>query len=229
MYFPAFYMTKELVTAKDKPNFRKCLEQYRTNMREDLNALWKIWVPATAINFAFMPFYMRIPFVAGVSLLWTCVLSTMRGGDLEHAQDMVGGAVTGASLHIMEEALHYRNLQFETLELDPARNHIIITASGRDRPGWVALLSRAVADFGGSVTESKMVRLGDEFIILMHVSVPPQLQRTLIDAIRKKSELKPLNVKCKTISRRKTGTYQEPLSGVQIRCVGEDKYVSCFL
>lgn len=226
MYFPAFYCTKEFVIQKE-PDLKRCLADYRRNMSEDLHALWKIWVPATAINFAFMPMHARIPFVACVSLLWTCILSTMRGGDLGHAEDMVGGAVTGATLHMMEEdLLHNKNYLFtEPVNLEPGKNHIVITASGRDKPGWVALLSRAVVDAGGSVTESRMVRLGDEFIILMHVAVLPEEQQKLIRAVRRADKLKPLNVKFTPISRRKTGSYELPRSGVRIRCVGADKCV----
>ena len=224
MYFPAFYCTKEIVMAEGQADLRRCLQEYQRNMWEDLQALWKIWVPATMVNFAFMPMHLRIPFVAGVSLLWTCILSTMRGGDVGHADELVGGAVTGASLHIMEEALHEAGGLFtQPIELDPSKNHIVITASGRDKPGWVALLSRAVCSAGGSVTESKMVRLGDEFIILMHVEVDPAERRTLLSKVQKEPSLKALSIHCKTISRRKTGTYQAPLSGVRIRCVGADK------
>jgi predicted amino acid-binding ACT domain protein len=225
LYFPAFYCTKEMVMQKD-PNFQRCLSDYRRNMMEDLHALWKIWVPATLINFAFMPMHARIPFTAAVSLLWTCVLSTMRGGDIAHAEDMVGGEVTGATLHMMEEELLHSTssnyLFTEPINLAPDKHHMVITASGRDRPGWVALLSRAVADGGGSVTESRMVRLGDEFIILMHVAVPPSGQREMLRKIRLQKSLQPLNIKCTSISRRKTGTYEAPLSGVRIRCIGAD-------
>jgi predicted amino acid-binding ACT domain protein len=190
-------------------------------------ALWKIWVPATIVNFAFMPMHARIPFTAGVSLLWTCILSMMRGGDLEHAQDLVGGAVTGATLHMIEEDLLHSTQNYlftEPVNLEIGKNHIVLTASGRDKPGWVALLSRTIADAGGSVTESRMVRLGDEFIILMHVSVLPQQQRTMLQALRKTESLKQLNVKCTSITRRNTGFHQA-LSGVRIWCVGADKYV----
>lgn len=225
MYFPAFYCTKELVMQKN-PDFSRCLADYRRNMSEDLQALWKIWVPATLVNFAFMPMYARIPFTAGVSLLWTCILSTMRGGDVEHADDMIGGAVTSATLHMVEEDLLYGSQNYlftEPVNLETGKNHVVLTASGRDRPGWVALLSRAVTDAGGSVTESRMVRLGDEFIILMHVAVPPEQQRSMLQALRKKDSLKALNVKSTSIARRKTGSYQAPLSGVRIRCVGADQ------
>jgi hypothetical protein len=81
MYFPVFYCTRELVV-HDKPDLKRCLNEYRGNMKEDLVALWKVWVPSTIINFAFMPMWARIPFVAATSLLWTSILSAMRGGDV---------------------------------------------------------------------------------------------------------------------------------------------------
>lgn len=221
MYFPAFYCTKELVMSKGDPNLSRALADYRRNMSEDLKALWKVWVPATFVNFAFMPMYARIPFVAGVSLLWTCILSTMRGGDVVHGDDMMGGAVTGATLTIMKEG--FGTLFTEPLELDKTQSHIMITASGHDKPGWVAYLSRAVSDAGGNVTHSKMVRLGQEFIVQMHVSVPPEDHRTLVKTLRKAKTLQGLNINCNTIARRGTGTFQAPLMGVRVRCVGPDK------
>jgi predicted amino acid-binding ACT domain protein len=150
----------------------------------------------------------------------------MRGGDIEHAQDLIGGAVTGASLHIVEEGFAEASFLFtETIQLDSQKSHVLITASGRDKPGWVAQLSRHVADAGGSVTESKMVRLGDEFIILMHVAIDPEQQKILTNTIGKSQQLKPLQIKCQNISKRKTGTYQAAVSGVRIHCSGADKDV----
>lgn len=193
----------------------------RKNMKDDLIALWKIWVPATVINFAFMPMHARIPFVACVSLLWTCILSAMRGGDLVHGEELAGGAVTGATLTMIEEEIS----AFFTspVELDREKQHLMISASGHDKPGWVALVSRAVADAGGNITHSRMVRLGSEFIILMHVSVEPGKYPVLLKQIQTNPNLKPLNVQCNTISRRRTGTFQPAVMGVRVRCVGPDK------
>ena len=55
------------------------MDKYRTEIKDSCVALWKIWVPAQAINFAFVPRHMRIPFVAAVSFGWTVVLSVMQG------------------------------------------------------------------------------------------------------------------------------------------------------
>lgn len=220
MYFPAFYMTKEIVMSPN-PDLSRALNDYKRNMKEDLAALWKVWVPATLVNFSFMPMHMRIPFVAGVSLMWTCILSTMRGGDVAHGEDMAGGAVTGATLTYMTEGLG--TLFTQPLELDRDMSHMMITASGHDKPGWVAVLSRAVAKEGGNVTHSRMVRLGQEFIIQMHVSVKPQDHRKFVNALKKNQVLKPLQIQCNTIKRRHTGTYEAPVLGVRIRCVGVDR------
>lgn len=205
----------------EKSDLGKAIADYRENMREDLLALWKVWIPATVVNFAFMPMYARIPFAAGVSLLWTCILSSMRGGDVVHGEDMAGGAVTGATLTIMKEGID--SLFTTPLELERDMSHIVITASGHDKPGWVALLSRAVSDAGGNVTHSKMVRLGQEFIIQMHVSVPPTVHWNLVKTLRKNANLKPLQLQCNTISRRHTGSYDAPVIGFHLRFVGEDK------
>jgi len=42
-------------------------------------AIWKVWIPAQTINFAFMPMWARIPFTTMVSFGWTCYVSIVRG------------------------------------------------------------------------------------------------------------------------------------------------------
>ena len=61
MYFPAFYMTKEVVCLGMEASPTKVYERWSENFWPDLFALWKLWVPATAMNFAFSPMWMRIP------------------------------------------------------------------------------------------------------------------------------------------------------------------------
>jgi predicted amino acid-binding ACT domain protein len=221
LYFPVFYCTKELVTSNGNPNFKACLTNYWNNFTEDMVALWKIWVPATLVNFAFMPMHLRIPCTAATSLIWTCILSAMRGGDVAHGEDMIGNAVTGATLAIFEEGLS--ELFTCPVELDREMSHVVVHASGPDKVGWVSQLSREVASQGGNVTFSKMLRLGQEFVVLMHVAVPPEQVRDLIKSLNKNEELKPLNIRTSTISRRPTGKYDKPVVGMQVHFVGEDK------
>ena len=98
-----------------------------------------------------------------------------------------------------------------------------VSASGPDKTGWVALVARAVADEGGNVTHSRMVRLGHEFIILMHVSVEPEKLKTLVKALNTDKRLLPLNIRASSLTRRQTGTYDKPLVGFSMKCVGEDR------
>jgi hypothetical protein len=49
-YFPVFYATREFVMA-EKPDLIRCLSTYKENMKDDLTALWKVWVPSTFVNF----------------------------------------------------------------------------------------------------------------------------------------------------------------------------------
>lgn len=142
LYFPVFYAIKEVVT-KETPNLKGAMLEYKENMKEDLTALWKIWIPATIFNFAFMPMWGRIPTVAATSLVWSCVLSTMRGGDVAHSDDMAGGVLTGASFKLLEEGLgEYFS---SPVELDQNMTHVCVSAGGPDKVGWVSTLARAVA------------------------------------------------------------------------------------
>jgi glycine cleavage system transcriptional repressor len=48
--------------------------------------------------------------------------------------------------------------------------HLVVTASGPDRPGIVARLSKRVLDCGGNMEISRMARLAGEFSVLMLVT-----------------------------------------------------------
>ncbi len=223
LYFPVFYMTKEVVTSKGQPDFKKALNQYRQNMVEDLKALWKIWVPATMVNFAIMPMWARIPTVAATSMIWTCILSAMRGGDAVHSEDYIGGAVRGASFKLMKDSIQDLTLFQSSVDIDPTLAHICVSAAGPDKVGWVSMVANAIATQGGNITHSKMVRLGHDFMILMHVSVPPSNVRMLVSSLHQNQDLKPLNIRTSFLSKRLTGKYNKAQSGFIIHCVGEDK------
>ena len=223
LYFPVFYMTKEVVTSNGNPDFAKALSLYKENMVEDLKALWKIWVPATFVNFAIMPMWARIPTVAATSMIWTCILSAMRGGDVVHSDDFIGSPVSGSTFQLMKEGIQDLGLFQTSVDIDPNLAHICVSAAGPDKVGWVSLVAGAVASEGGNITHSKMVRLGHDFIVLMHVSVPPEKVRTLISSLNKNKELKPLNIRTSHLTKRQTGKYAKPINGLHIHCVGEDR------
>ena len=240
LYFPAFYMTKELVMGDTPPNLPRVLQDYRQNMHEDLVALWKIWVPATVINFAFMPMHLRIPFAAGISMVWTCVLSAMRGGDISHGEEIAGGAITRATYELFKEGL---DEQFNTTPVDILENdsttkntfdHVSLSATGKDKPGIVAALTSHVATLGGNVTHSKMVRLGDTFIVQMHVAIPKGHEsKTFRTSLNQNCRpgsvpyhcLEGLDIKATQLARRNTEQQTKAVFGMKIHCVGKDRYV----
>jgi len=220
LYFPVFYAIKEVVT-KETPNLKGAMLEYKENMKEDLTALWKIWIPATIFNFAFMPMWGRIPTVAATSLVWSCVLSTMRGGDVAHSDDMAGGALTGASFKLLEEGLgEYFS---SPVELDQNMTHVCVSAGGPDKVGWVSTLARAVADGGGNITHSKMVRLGKDFIVMMHVAVPHGEARQLQASLNDDKDLEQFGITVSSLTRRQTGKFIDAMTGFRIHCVGTDR------
>jgi len=76
MYFPAFYTIKSIAENK---TIDDVVDMYKTNIRQDLISLWKLWVPAQAFNFMFIPLYLRMPFITSVSFVWTMILSLTHG------------------------------------------------------------------------------------------------------------------------------------------------------
>jgi glycine cleavage system transcriptional repressor len=50
------------------------------------------------------------------------------------------------------------------------KQHLAVSAIGSDRTGMVHDLTRVVADCGGSISESRMAALGNEFAMLLLVS-----------------------------------------------------------
>ena len=76
LYFPIFYTVKEFIEGGE---LRNGVKKYRKHFKEDVLAIWKVWIPAQFFNFAFSPMWLRVPFVAFVSAFWTGYVSMTRG------------------------------------------------------------------------------------------------------------------------------------------------------
>ncbi len=76
LYFPIFYTVKEFV---EGGKLRDGVRKYKAHFKEDVIAIWKVWIPAQFFNFAFSPMWLRVPFVAFVSAFWTGYVSMTRG------------------------------------------------------------------------------------------------------------------------------------------------------
>ena len=209
-------MTKELVLHGAAASPARVRETWSENFWGDLRALWQVWVPATALNFAFSPMWMRIPVVASTSLVWTMILSSMRGAEPVAVDDVIPvageeasrapmlgfGGVDARTAEVFAKGLARRisvagdeiealkrrltpSSDAEPLESDaaaaaapprapaPRRQelaHLCVTASGKDRVGLVHLLAKWIFDRGGNITGSKMLRMNDEFTVILHVT-----------------------------------------------------------
>lgn len=167
MYFPVFYMIKDFVTS-DAPDPVRAVGEYQKNYREDLVALWKVWIPSTFLNFAFMPMWARIPWVASTSLIWTCILSAMRGGS-EVPETNVFASVDASTMELVT-----RTVVGPAPRLDKSKAHLLVFVRGPDQPGIISSISKRIFEVDGMITTSKMMSLGAEFAILLHVECAPE-------------------------------------------------------
>jgi hypothetical protein len=95
LYFPFFYGLKAFVEGKPMSS---AVEKYKREIKDSCKALWKIWVPAQLVNFAFVPRHLRIPYVAAVSFGWTVVLSTMQGKYSKQEEEAAAAGKTVAEI-----------------------------------------------------------------------------------------------------------------------------------
>ena len=88
-YFPFFYAFKQTIQGElDLSKLDWALigegawEKYRANMYEDWVAMWSLWVPGDFFIYA-IPVWMRLPANHMLSLVWTMILSYIRGDAIE--------------------------------------------------------------------------------------------------------------------------------------------------
>lgn len=115
-YYPLFYFVQDgIMNAKlEVGTFVRASERYRTNVIADMTYCWSVWVPAQLVNFSMVPLNWRSPFAALISLVWTCILSYLRG-DLKAVDEArqqscmdveaTSGVLTRASEVLPKEAL----------------------------------------------------------------------------------------------------------------------------
>jgi len=89
IYYPVFYCIKEAMgemagtvkpEEKEKALPVRAMEKYKNNCVQDNMAMWALWIPMDLAIYA-VPIWMRLPLNHGVSLVWTMILSSMRGSE----------------------------------------------------------------------------------------------------------------------------------------------------
>lgn len=179
MYFPCFYVLKDLI---NDGSVQGGLAKYAKNYHEDLPALWKLWIPSTLLNFAFMPMHLRIPWVASTSLIWTCIISSMRGSndvetDVDAAMNITGGS-QGAALKALYDG--YGLSTKPDYLYDQSKKHLLFTAVGRDRIGFLGDFAAVAATHLGNVLDVKGYKVGREFVTIMLVETPPASEEAMV-------------------------------------------------
>jgi len=87
LFFPCFYVMKECVESDCLPwvndTAQRGMHKYAENAVEDITTQLSVFFPGAVINFAVMPIWLRTPWVATVSFVYTLILSTSRGDEQE--------------------------------------------------------------------------------------------------------------------------------------------------
>ena len=58
---------------------------------------------------------------------------------------------------------------------------LILTAIGKDRPGIVAAVAKVLFETGGNIEDSSMTRLGNDFAMILMLTMPAKNSTTLLD------------------------------------------------
>ena len=69
------------------------------------------------------------------------------------------------------------------------QKHIIISALGSDRPGIVSELSKIITDSNANISESRMIKLGGDFTMMILASAEENNISSLIQDLNRISEL----------------------------------------
>ena len=140
---------------------------------------------------------------------------------MTHNQDIEAPFPTGSTLTLVQEGLD--EIFASPVDLDRSLAHVCVSASGPDRVGHVAKMARTIAEAGGNVTHSKMIRLGQELEMMMHVAIEPEKRGDLIHKLQSNKDLKLLNIRASSLTRRQTGSYKNTIVGLKIHVVGPDR------
>ena len=108
-------------------------------------------------------------------------------------------------------------------------SHIITTfsilPSFTNGVATLAAWFHATFSAGGNLTHSKMIRLGQEHLTLMHVAIEPEKRGDLINRLHNNPDLKLLNLRASSLTRRQTQSLKSSnnIAGLKIHVVGPDR------
>ena len=91
-------------------------------------------------------------------------------------------------------------------------SNLILTAISNDRPGIVSEISSAIIKHDGNIEDSRMIRLGSDFVITMLISIDPEKMKILDISLKSLNEYS-ITTKCTELYNSNINTYQVDLTG----------------
>lgn len=105
--------------------------------------------------------------------------------------------------------------------------HMCVTVSGKDRVGLVSILSKWIYDRGGNITGSKMLRMNQDFTVVMHVISKDRVSASHLRADLLLGEGAPSPIADLQISAREIKSApapgETPQREARVRCTGYDR------
>lgn len=189
MYFPFFYFLQSNLNGG---SLYDAYLNYKNNVIEDCQSLWKLWVPVMAFNFTFAPIWARIPIVATASLIWTMIISYNRGSWEDPNEDK--SSKSGATHHTTREAgLALMGHFNHRPALNPDRANFVVTMGGGDETGLLSRISECISSVGGVIEESKLIVYGDAGAVVMLVSTEKENSANLRFGLEKLHRIGTMN------------------------------------
>jgi glycine cleavage system transcriptional repressor len=111
------------------------------------------------------------------------------------------------------------------VEFGPMKQHIVISAVGGDRVGMVHELSKAIADCGGSISESRMTSLGNEFAMLLLVNGNWHTLAKLEGEFKKLADATGMNIQLRRTEERSARNDMLPYS-IDVVCLDQTGIVA---
>ncbi len=105
------------------------------------------------------------------------------------------------------------------------KQHIVISAVGGDRVGMVHELSKAIADCGGSISESRMTSLGNEFAMLLLVNGNWHTLAKLEGEFKKLADATGMNIQLRRTEERSARNDMLPYS-IDVVCLDQTGIVA---
>jgi glycine cleavage system transcriptional repressor len=105
------------------------------------------------------------------------------------------------------------------------KQHIVISAVGGDRVGMVHELSKAIADCGGSISESRMTSLGNEFAMLLLVNGNWHTLAKLEGEFKKLADATGMNIQLRRTEERSVRNDMLPYS-IDVVCLDQTGIVA---